>query len=166
MSMKHFSKEKEFLHVIEQHQRLIYKISWGYCDHAEDRKDLRQEIILQIWRSFDKYDKKYKLSTWIYRIALNVSISHLRKSKVRSNQVSIQGSDFVETDNHEKSEEISQLYQFINQFDRMNKALVLLYLDGVSYAEIATIMGITQTNVATKLGRIKKRLKEQFANHK
>ena len=153
--------------ILDQHDRLIYKIAKSYCRDTEERKDLIQEIMLQLWRSFDKYDNRYKWSTWIYRIALNVSISYLRKSKVRAeynSKVDVAASD----DGHDnrQSEELDQLYSFIDQFDRLNKALIILYLEDNSYADIAKILGITETNVATKLSRIKKKLKEQFEQNK
>lgn len=160
------AKESEFLKVVEQHNRLIYKISYGYCSNLEDRKDLAQEIILQLWKSFDQFNDKYKLSTWIYRIALNVSISYLRKVKTRSKGQLELVPDFEVSTDAEKPEEIDQLYKFINQLDQMNKALIILYLDELSYAEMAEVLGITETNVATKLNRIKQRLKEQFVGYK
>lgn len=159
-------REKAFLVVVEQYKRLIYKVSSSYSQDPEDRKDLIQEIVLQLWKSYGRYDKRYKMSTWIYRISLNVSISHLRKSSTRTKRESTLELDFIEINNQERSTEIDLLYQFINQFDRMNRALIILYLDDISYAEIATILGITETNVATKLSRIKQKLREKFENIK
>ena len=160
-------QNEAFIEMLEQYKKLIYKIAASYCSDREDRKDLIQEIVLQLWRSFSKYDKKYKMSTWIYRIALNVSISFLRTESRRKkwrNQVSEPLIDIVDEVNQESelAVKLQTLNQFISELRPLDKALMVLYLESKSHEEMAEILGITKSNVATKIGRIKQHLKKQF----
>ena len=165
--MTSISKHDIFLSVIEDHKGIIYKIANSYCKVPDDRKDLVQEIILQLWKSFDNYNGQFKYSTWIYRIALNVAISFYRKeNRVRqlSNPLSEDILHFTDTnDRGEKEETIGFLQRFIAELKELDKALMLLYLEEKSHKEIAEIIGITETNVATKVGRIKTILKQKFS---
>ena len=157
----------QFLTLILENRKIIYKISHAYCGDPEDRKDLEQEIIIQLWQSSDKYDAQYKLSTWIYRIALNVAISFLRREKSRKKQVTPADQSLIErvedqSESADLESNINLLYHFINQLDELNRALMLLYLDDYPYKEIAEILGISETNVATKIGRNKQQLQRAF----
>jgi len=159
-----------FLGVIKSHKGIIYKITNSYCKDPQDRQDLIQEIILQLWQSFDKYNDQYKLSTWIYRIALNTSISFYRKNRFRKEKTT-QFSAILETslktnEPYQEHPNIIQLESFIQELKELDKAMILLYLEGLSQKEIATIIGITPTNVGTKLSRIKKSLQQKFKNTK
>lgn len=157
--------KEEFLKVIEANKGIIYKISRTYCKLEEDRKDLIQEIIIQIWNSFHTYDSQYKHSTWIYRISFNVAISHYRKSSFRqSNSIPLSDTtNFIDEGNtDEKEGDIALLYQVIHGLNNFDKALILLYLEKKSYKTIAEIIDITETNVATKIARIKKIIKQRF----
>lgn len=155
-----------FLAIVENNKGILFKVANSYCRNIEDRKDLVQEIILQLWKSFDNYNKKFKLSTWIYRISLNVAISFYRKEKSRkriSNSLTTDIFDFSETEiADEKETNLGILNQIISELNDLNKALMLLYLEEKSYKEISGIIGITETNVATKIGRIKSKLKKEF----
>jgi len=156
-----------FLSVIEQNKGIIYKVANAYCANAEDRKDLIQEIIVQLWRSFNRYNNQYKYSTWMYRIALNTAISFYRKENHRrqlSSPLSANILDLAE-DNAipETNTNIGHLQQFIAGLKELDKALMLLYLEEKSQKEIAGITGISETNVSTRIGRIKKILKQKFA---
>ena len=159
-------KSNRFLSLLESNKGIIYKVSNLYCQDLEDRKDLVQEIILQLWRSFDNYNELFRHSTWIYKIALNVAISFCRKETRRKgisnpfpegifNAADIQ-------DNSESGENMALLKTFISELRVLDKALVLLYLEERSHKEISEIMGLTETNVATKLTRIKALLKQKF----
>ena len=165
--MTSISKHDIFLSVIEDHKGIIYKIANSYCKVPDDRKDLVQEIILQLWKSFDNYNEQFKYSTWIYRIALNVAISFYRKeNRIRqlSNPLSEDILHLTDTnDRGEKEETIGFLQRFIAELKELDKALMLLYLEEKSHKEIAEIIGITETNVATKVGRIKTILKQKFS---
>ena len=168
--MNSSATEEKFRLLIDQHKGIIYKVSSSYCRNAEDRKDLVQEIIIQLWISFGKYDSRYKWSTWIYRIALNVSIAFYRKEKRRRHSISPLSDNLLDVIKDKEQErleaDIALLYEFIDRLKKLDKALMILYLDNHSYREIADILGITETNVATKLNRIKKKLKHQFSTIK
>jgi RNA polymerase sigma factor (sigma-70 family) len=161
-------KTEQFLAVIQANKGIIYKVANSYCRNAEDRKDLIQEVVVQLWKSFDNYSDQYKYSTWMYRIALNTAISFYRK-ETRRKQVSNPLPDGILyfDDDHadgEKEKNIGYLQQFIAALKELDKALMLLYLEEKSYREIADITGLSETNVATKIGRIKIALKQKFAN--
>jgi RNA polymerase sigma-70 factor (ECF subfamily) len=156
-----------FLSVIETNKGIIYKVANAYCLNAEDRKDLIQEIIVQLWKSFHRYNDQYKYTTWMYRIALNTAISFYRRENRRkqvSGPLSEQIIDLVHDNNvPETDRNIGHLQQFIADLKELDKALMLLYLEEKSHKEIAEITGISETNVSTKIGRIKKILKQKFA---
>ena len=171
--MENENKSELFLSVIESHKGILYKIANSYCKDSEDRNDLVQEIIVQLWKSFENYDDRYKYSTWIYRIALNVAISFYRKEN-RRKEIAHPITDSVlnlaetsstnDTDDTEKN--IDLLQQFISELKELDKALMLLYLEEKSHQETAEILGISETNVATKIGRIKTTLKQKFSSIK
>lgn len=159
-------KTADFLVVIERNKGILYKVANSYCQITEDRKDLIQEIILQLWKSYDNYNDKYKHSTWIYRIALNVAISFYRKENRRqqiSNPITTDIFNFTDTEiADEKESNLGLLNQIISKLDDLDKALVILYLEEKRYEEISEIIGITETNVATKISRIKNKIKLEF----
>lgn len=163
------NKKDTFITTIDTHKKIIYKIVNSYCQNKEDRKDLEQEIIIQLWNSFDKYNAEYKYSTWMYRIALNVAISFYRKEKKWSvkNDFFDEDSIFsIEEDVEEEKTDLDYhmklLQEFINNLGELDKALMLLYLEEKSHEEITEILGITKTNVATKINRIKLKLRKEF----
>lgn len=160
-------RERElFLNVLENHKRIIYKIVNSYCREFDDRQDLVQEVIIQLWISFDRYDEHYKFSTWIYRIALNTAISFYRKNRERTqmtiSDTSVLDMAFLEADPYSENTDFQKLAGFIQQLNDIDKAIILLYLEELSQKEIAKIMGITPTNVGTKINRIKRTLKQNF----
>lgn len=160
------SEKEKFIGLVNENRRILYKVVYSYCSDAEDRKDLEQEIFIQLWKSFRNYNEAYKISTWFYKIALNVAISHYRKDLKRNNSnTSLEEEVFQISEDYSANEQksnIDQLNTFIAQLDPFNKAIIMLYLDDNSYKEIATALGITETNVGTKMSRIKKQLKEWF----
>lgn len=168
MSPMKESKKDKFLTTIDTHKKIIYKVVNSYCKNKEDRKDLEQEIIIQLWNSFDKYNAEYKYSTWMYRIALNVAISFYRKEKkwLVINDFYNHDSIYTIEDQNDNKTELDQniklLQEFINRLNELNKALMLLYLEEKTYDEIAEILGISKTNVATKISRLKLKLKKEF----
>lgn len=163
-------EKEKFISIIKDNQKLIYKICNSYCKNPQNRKDLEQEILVQLWKSFKKFDGRVKISTWIYRIALNTAISFYRDdSKHNHNSLSIDVNIISFSNNEhvsEQDENIILLYRFIDLLNEMDKAVILLYLDDNKHKDISDILGISETNVATKINRIKKILKEQFNNLK
>ncbi|MBA3706388.1 MAG: sigma-70 family RNA polymerase sigma factor [Bacteroidetes bacterium] len=163
-------KNDLFISVIESHKGILYKVANSYCKDNEERKDLIQEIFVQLWKSFDHYNDEYKYSTWIYRISLNVAISFYRKENTRTKISSPFTNgilNFADTnDTEEKEINLSILQQFISELKQLDKALMLLYLEEKSYKEISEIIGYSETNVATKISRIKNALKEKFLHIK
>ncbi|GAA0549444.1 RNA polymerase sigma factor [Chitinophaga japonensis] len=158
-----------FLSVIAEYKGIIYKVASFYCRQAEDRKDLVQEIIYQLWRSFPQYNEQYKLSTWMYKVALNVSISFYRKDKRRQEHSSVLTDSILDLvpDNGppETEQHLQLLQQLINELPPLERALMILYLEEKSYREIAEILGLTETNTATKISRVKDKLKQKFRNY-
>ncbi|HEY8683745.1 MAG TPA: sigma-70 family RNA polymerase sigma factor [Rhodanobacter sp.] len=161
--------QQRFESLLHEHRGIVFKVAGLYSRSAADRDDLVQEISAQLWRSFGGYDEaRAKFSTWMYRIALNVAISQARREH-RS-----EADRFVPLQAHhletvgggesipEQDERLSALYAFIGQLDPLNRALILLYLEDRSYTEIAEILGISETNVATKISRIKQKLRGQM----
>jgi len=153
-----------FQNQIEQHKKILYKVCNAYCRDRESREDLAQEITFQLWRSYGKFDgRRCTFSTWMYRIALNIAISFYRSEGVRTRHV-IPGEQFLMesvADTERPSDEVRLLYEFIEELDPFSKAFVLLYLDGNTYPEIANIIGLSETNVATKISRLKSRMKQE-----
>jgi RNA polymerase sigma-70 factor (ECF subfamily) len=156
--------QEQFAALIEEHKKILYKVCNSYCRNRDDREDLAQEIVIQLWRSFSSFDERSRFSTWMYRIALNVAISFYRRESVRARHVLSDEEHLLNAadENAAQSDEMQALYQFIAALDPLNKALVLLYLDGNSYAEIAGVLGITETNVATKISRLKQTMKQEI----
>jgi len=160
------SNKALFSELINNHKGIIFKVVNSYCANHGDKQDLAQEIIITLWMSFDKYDPQYKFSTWMYRVALNVAISYFRKDKKHHDNVSMEENcifNIVDMkDDDSKNEDIKQLYFFINQLDKLNRAIMLLYLENESHKDIADSLGISKSNVATRISRIKESLKQQF----
>ncbi len=157
--------QTEFQELLEAHWKIVAKVSNSYARTADDRNDLAQEITIQLWRSFKTFDRSKTFSTWMYRIALNVAISFARKLSLRrgnSTEFDVTEVESIPNSSGNPSDDRTTiLYQLIDSLDELNRAVLLLYLEEKSYAEIGEIMGITETNVATKISRLKERLKKQ-----
>src|SRR5271165_2437066 len=157
--------QERFLGLLEEHRRLLYKVARAYGRTDADREDLVQEMAIQAWKSFPRFDARWRFSTWLYRVALNVAISFQRRESTRRQHLEPGGADLVEVSaeaNAEPSEEVALLYRFIGRLDALNRALMLMYLDGQSHAEIGEVLGISAANVSTRVGRLKERLREDF----
>lgn len=157
-------KKDTFITAINENQGLIFKAASIYTNNNEDKNDLSQEIIYQLWKSFDTFQQKSSLSTWIYRVALNVAIYHLKtsKRKIKTEPLDNQFLNFQETNNNEIEEKWQVFKQFIDTLNLLDKGIVLLYLENKSHEEIGQIIGISTSNVGTKLSRIKEKLKQQI----
>ena len=155
------SVEQEFLSVIREYERVIYKVCYLYTTPNATLNDLYQDVVLNLWRAYPKFRRECKISTWIYRIALNTCISFIRKEKnVPEFVTQSREADWMTEDNDPLQEMLRQLYRMINQLGQLDKSIILLYLEEKSYEEMAEITGLTVTNVATKLSRIKDKLKK------
>lgn len=154
----------EFIKVIEAHKRIIFKICNAYCKSPADREDLAQEIIYQLFKSWSKYNPAFKYSTWVYRVSLNVAISFFRTNGRSGHTVLLADALFeiADTNNDELEENLNMLRLLIQDLKELDRALMILYLDDKSYNEIAIILGISESNVGTKINRIKTTLKQKF----
>lgn len=164
--MDTIEKTEIFLSIIQANKGIIYKVANMYCNNVEDRQDLFQEIVIQLWKSLDNFDDRFKHSTWIYRISLNVAISFYRKENNRRKMTNSLADGILhlpDDDLYENKEtDLNILQQMISQLKDLDKALILLYLEEKSHKEIAQIIGISETNIATKINRIKNNFKEKF----
>ena len=158
--------EKEFIHIIKKNQGIIHKVCNIYCDNQDDRNDLFQEIVAQLWKSFPSFRNESKFSTWMYRVALNTAITSFKKTKRRPDQSSLTYENFqIEDEGYdtEIEEHIKQLHKAVAQLTGVEKSIILLYLENKKYEEIAEITGITQNYVRVKMNRVKKKLKKLMA---
>lgn len=158
--------EKEFLEIIQKNQGIIHKVCNIYCDTEEDRNDLFQEIVAQLWKSFPSFRNESKFSTWMYRVALNTAITSFKKTKRRPDQNRLSYENFqIEDEKYdiETEENIKMLHRAVGQLTGVEKSIILLFLENKKYEEIAEITGITQNYVRVKMNRIKKKLKKLMA---
>lgn len=159
-------QRETFTRLLDQHAGIIRKVAATYTGSQADRLDLMQEISLQLWKAWPRYSPERPFSTWMYRIALNVGISFLRSATRPHRQtVPLETTEIDiadETMTPETDERVTELQRVIAGLEPLNRALLLLYLDDRSYREIASILGITETNVATKISRLKERVRKQM----
>lgn len=152
--------ENEFTELINNYRALIFKVCNIYCHDDESRKDLFQEIVLQVWKSFPYFRRESEISTWLYKIALNTAISNFKKDSKKPQKTSLTQSeleipDMSSTDDKEKRK---SMHLAIDKLSEIEKAIILLYLDERSYEEISTIIGVSVSNVGVRLNRIKNKL--------
>lgn len=154
--------EKEFLHQLNEHQKIIHKVCNLYMHFPEDKEDLFQEVTLQAWKAYHKFRGDAKFSTWLYRVALNTAITFFRKEKRQSfiDSVSEIPDKQLASEKDQIEEQTRVMYLAIGELSKIDKAIVMLYLEDYSYAEISDIIGITANNIAVKMNRIKGRLRE------
>jgi RNA polymerase sigma-70 factor (ECF subfamily) len=153
--------EEEFTALINKHRGIIYKVCNLYLSDNEDKRDLFQEIVLQLWKSFQSFRNESQRSTWMYRVALNTAISNFRTESRKPERRSLTDDEFEIpdiSDLSEQSERIHMLKHAIDQLTQVEKAIIMLYLEEKTYEEIAEIMGITRSNTGVKLNRIKSKL--------
>jgi RNA polymerase sigma-70 factor (ECF subfamily) len=157
-------RKKEQLHIfdrwIKEYKPLLFKIVRAYASNHEDQNDLFQEVSIQIWRSIPNFKEKSKVSTWLYRIALNVALNWNRKNKKHNDaKKSLENIDrILEQKEEEIDERLEWLYSEIGKLDKVDRSITLLMLDGFSYKEMADILGISESNIGVKIYRIKKHL--------
>jgi len=158
--MKHERTNKQFLELIHRHQSILHKICFAYCGNPSDREDLQQEIVLQLWRSFPSFRGKSQFSTWMYRVALNTALNRTSKSAFFSEEPRAHELGHDPGEDYDLSEEIRLLHKAISQLKKIDRAIILLWLEELSYKEIAETIGITEKNVSVRIVRAKNRLAE------
>ena len=157
--MKQLS-EQEFLKAIEKHKGILYKVSRVYFDKLEDQQDFFQEIILQLWKSLDSFEGKCEFSSWMYRVALNTAIVFFKKEKKKQdNSISIKNEPIDNDDyDNEKDQQLVHFYEAVKQLNKIEKALILLLIEGYSGKEIAENLGLSEVNVRVKIKRTKSKI--------
>jgi RNA polymerase sigma-70 factor, ECF subfamily len=159
------SPEQSFIALIKEHQGLIHKVCILYETDRDARNDLFQEIVLQLWKSIHTFRGDSKITTWMYRIALNTAISGLRKRKRSLTTEELEERHFnimdYGTDDHE--ENIQKLHQCIRQLSEIERGMIMMALDEVPYEEIAETIGITQNNVRVRMNRIREKLRKMMS---
>ena len=147
--------------MVTAHQRTIYKVCYIYAKDQDDLNDLFQEVVLNLWKSFPRYRGDSTLNTWVYRIAMNTCITFLRRSSVRPQTIPLTIDVTSQmTDEESHTGQLQELYRLINQLGKLERALILLWLEERSYQEMADILGISKANVAVKLNRTKDKLRK------
>jgi RNA polymerase sigma-70 factor (ECF subfamily) len=156
-------QKEQFLDILEKNIGIIIKIARAYSKTFQDKEDLINDITLELWKSFGRFKGDSKISTWIYRIALNTSMNYKRKREkdrlfFLDDLKQIENQSWLIEQLDSSHSEI--LYQCIDELNQLNKAIILLYLDGNSHDEISDITGISKTNVGTRISRIKEQIKD------
>src|SRR5580658_9368005 len=164
MELQDLERQNRFQELLEQHKKILYKVCNSYCRNPDDREDLAQQIVAQLWQSFRSFDGRVAFSTWMYRVALNVAISWYRRERTRTQHIVPAGERLLDVagESETQSDDIRLLYELIGKLDELNKALILLYLDGNSNREIGEVLGISETNVTTKISRLKRTMRQEM----
>lgn len=156
--------EDQFTKMVKENEGIIFKVSTVYTRTLEDQQDLYQEIVIQLWRAFGSFRQQSSLSTWIYRIALNTAITRMRKEKRRAARIPIDQVVLQYAEGHDPvfEERVRLLYRYIERLNDLDKGIILLYLEDKSHEEIAGIIGISKSNVGTRISRIRQRMKDDL----
>ena len=157
------SKEKQFVAIIQDNEGVLYKISRLYTNNKEDQKDLYQDIVYQLWKSFDSFKGNAKRSTWVYRIALNTALLYLKNKKKKGHKTSLEDIVLIQ-ENYDPvlEERLKILYAHIRELGEVDKGIVFLFLEGKKYKEISDITGMSSSNIGTRMVRIKEKLNKQI----
>jgi RNA polymerase sigma-70 factor (ECF subfamily) len=155
------TKEKLFEEMVRRYQRTIYTVCYMFSSDTEEINDLFQEILVRLWLGYDSFNNRSDAGTWIYRVALNTAININKKSHRHPAPVPLNADIDLFNPEDSSLDQVRQLHQLIHELDVMDRALVLLWLEGINYEEIATIIGVSVDNVGVKLHRIKKTLVEK-----
>lgn len=153
-------KEQEFSQMVREHRSTIYTVCYMFSTDADEVSDLFQDTLLNLWKGYDSFRHESNMRTWIYRVAMNTCISADRKKKKQASRVPLSMDINLYTDVDHETKQVRQLHSRIQRLDLVDRALVMLWLEGMNYDEIAQIVGISVKNVSVKLVRIKERLKK------
>ena len=159
-------KETAFLHRIDKHKGILYKVSKMYMDTSHDQQDLFQEIICQLWKSYDSFRNESQFSTWMYRVAINTAIVFLKKEKRKVDKYEIPSENINEEDcdSAEKESQLLHFYKAVQKLEKIDKAIIFYQLEGFSHREIGENLGISEGNARVKLNRAKEKLKAIIKN--
>ena len=162
------AEQTEFAARLAEHRGIVYKVANAYCLSPEERDDLVQEICLQLWRSFPRYDRERRFSTWMYRVALNTAISYGRATRTRERRLvplddAVADGPTATASASEADDRIAWLHRYLRTLPKLERALVILYLEDHSYREIGEVLGISETNVGTKINRMKTMMRDEMA---
>ena len=159
-------KEQEFLTRIEKHKGILYKVSKMYMDNHDDQQDLFQEIVCQLWKSYDTFRNESQFSTWMYRVAVNTAIVFLKKEKRKVDKYEIASENIKddEGDSDIKESQLDHFYKAVQKLEKIDKAIIFYQLEGFSHKEIGDNLGISEGNARVKLNRAKEKLKEIIKN--
>lgn len=151
-------KEQRFLAIVEDNRRVISKVCYMYATDDDHFKDLYQETLINLWKGIDSYRGEASVSTWIYRTSINSCLTDYRRTKKHRQVASLESVPDVADDRSDKSAQLKEMYRLISRLERLDKAIIMLWLDEKTYDEIAEITGLPRNNIATRLRRIKARL--------
>ena len=153
--------QQEFLEKIESHKGMIFKVSKMYVDHQEDREDLYQEIVFQLWKSYQKFEGKSQFSTWLYRVSLNTALTFLKSEKRKPDNAFLhENLDVAEESQDDKEVQLQLFYKAVHELNPIEKALIFLFLEDQNHKEISETLGITEVNARVKLNRTKEKLQQ------
>lgn len=152
--------EEVFTNLVKEHQKILHKICWMYRDSPEDREDLFQEITFQLWKAFPSFKNEAKISTWIYRIALNTAIASFRKKRPDIEYAAVLPDMPGESEDEGPAIRLERLHAVVKQLNEGEKAIITLYFEELSYQQIAAITGLSENNVGVKLNRIKNKIQK------
>ena len=156
------SMEKEFLNHLKAHQGILHKVCFTYTNDRDEFQDLFQEIMYQLWKSYDKFRAESKVSTWMYKVALFTALAYLKKkSRLPTKHVDVLPDVQIDEPGNEQLDQLKAAMTILSDTD---KAILMLYLEDHSYQQMAEILGITESNVGVKLNRIKGKLRKQVGN--
>lgn len=166
--MSALTRDDAFLAELQQHRAILYKVANAYCSRREDRGDLIQDITIELWRAWPRFDRTQRFSAWMQRIAINVAISFYRGENRRirdAEPIGDFGMDLAAADRvlDAEGDDLRALHQLIARLDEVSRALILLYLEGYSQDESAAMLGLSATNVATRIHRIKQKLQRDHS---
>jgi len=152
--------EKEFLNLMQKHKGILYKISRMYFDHLEDQEDLIQEMTYQLWKSYDNFKGGSQFSTWMYRVCLNTALTFFKKEDKKQDKYELhENFDRIDDDsNYQKEEQLKYFYDAVQELNKVEKALIFLFLEGMNHKEISENLGISEVNARVKLNRTKEKL--------
>lgn len=154
-------KEQEFSRMVREHKSTIYTVCYMFSNDEDEVNDLFQETLINLWKGFESFRHESKLSTWIYRVAMNTCISADRKKRKQGTKVPLTMNIDLYNDEDHETKQVRQLHERIQRLDLVDRALVMMWLEGMNYDEIADVVGISVKNVGVKLVRIKEKLKQK-----